>query len=292
MTGILSSPDLWIDAAGGAAQVALALFLLLTRGRNARSFALFMGANGLAFFLRNLVPHSHPAFPLLGGTIWGSLNWLAAVALVVASTRWPKRPNTTSPAAFVAVTLIALSWLSAPRSVTVLVLGGSAVYAAVAYVLVILLLGTRGATERSLVEAALLTAVLTPNSGLHAGVGLVARTSIYSVAHTVVLLTVAAAWLLRLPRRDVWRPALELAGLVTLLTVVGGVAAVVMLGSQAAVQNAGVYGLGRAAAVLLAAQALGQNWIFAKEEDVLRPRDASYYKKLPSRRRVARRFGG
>lgn len=141
MTGILSSPDLWIDAAGGAAQVALALFLLLTRGRNARSFALFMGANGLAFFLRNLVPHSHPAFPLLGGTIWGSLNWLAAVALVVASTRWPKRPNTTSPAAFVAVTLIALSWLSAPRSVTVLVLGGSAVYAAVAYVLVILLLG-------------------------------------------------------------------------------------------------------------------------------------------------------
>lgn len=274
MSGFLSSRDLWVDATGGAAQLALALYLLLTRGRNGRGFALFIGANGLAFFLRNLIPHSHPAFPLLGGTIWGSLNWLAALALVVTFAHRSEGPKANTPAALVAVTLIALSWSSAPRSVTLLTFGGSAVYAAVVYALVILLITTRGAQQRTLVEAALLTAVLTPNAGLHAGVGLVARTSIYNVAHTMVLLLVAAAWLLQLPRHDMWRPAPALAGLVTLLSVVAGIAAVLVLGTQAAVQNAGVYGGGRVLTVLLAAHALAHDRIFAREEHVLRPRAA------------------
>ena len=196
------------------------------------------------------------------------------MALVVTFARRSEGPKADTPAALAAVTLIVLYWISAPRSVTVLVFGGSAVYAAVMYALVILLLTTRRAEQTTFVEAALLTAVLTPNSALHAGVGLVARTSLYNVAHAMALLLVAAAWLLRLSRHDTWRPAPALAGLVTFLMLVAGTAAVLVLGTQAAVQNAGVYGIGRVMAVLLAAHAIGHDRIFAKQEHGLRPRAA------------------
>jgi hypothetical protein len=78
------APGAWIDMLGGAAQIALAVYLLRSRrGAAVVGFAVFFALNGFAFLLGNIVPRSHPMFPLLRLTLWGTLNWMALGSVLV-----------------------------------------------------------------------------------------------------------------------------------------------------------------------------------------------------------------
>ena len=269
MGGFLSNAGLWIDALGGAAQVALALYVFARArsGRDADAFALFFGANGFAFLLRNLIPHGHALFPLLGLTVWGVLNWVASAALLILSLRWladawRARLPALYAAASVGLVLGVLSWAAAPPSVTLVAFGGAAVYSAVAYVLVLALLSSAGDDEARITEAAFFTAVLGVNSALHAGVSVVGGGSVYNFAHAAVLLFLAVAWLLRVRGARGWRPAAALASALTGAGLCVGAAAAAALGSVAAVQDSGIYGVGRMLSAAVAAYALNRKRMF------------------------------
>lgn len=250
---MLGNAGLWIDTLGGAAQLIFALYLVSKAGANTRGilFALFFGLNGLAFLLRNLVPHGHALFPLVGGTIWGALNWVAAGALVTLSlTGSATRPLSRLIAGLAAATLAILSWASAPASVTLLVFGGRAVYASVAFALVLLL------TEKDIRASAFLTLVLVVNSALHSGVGVVATGSVYDFTHAALLLAVGCGWLFWKQSGRAWETRWTglTSGAVIFFLSVGAITAF-LLESQRAVQDSGLYGIGRiisAAAALVA----------------------------------------
>src|SRR5919198_1291631 len=169
--------------------------------------------------------------------------------------RWAGRPRSRWPctcwrarlpalyaAASVGLVLGVLSWAAAPPSVTLVAFGGAAVYSAVAYVLVLALLSGAGDDEARITEAAFFTAVLGVNSALHAGVSVVGVGSVYNFAHAAVLLCLAVAWLLRVRGARGWRPAAALASALTGVGVCVGAAAAA-LGSVAAVQDSGIYGV-------------------------------------------------
>lgn len=243
---MLSDWGLWIDSLGGAAQLLFALYLVSRRGatRQAILFALFFGLNGLAFLLRNLIPHGHALFPLLGGTVWGALNWLAAVTVIVFSLVGSRlRLFSQSIAVLVGVTLAVLSWASAPPSVTLVAFGGGAVYAAVATALIVLLADINGSVDVR--SRALLTAILVVNSALHAGVGIVTRGSLYNYAHAGTLVAISLGWLFWRQTQGGSPGCVVLAvGAGPLLLLFGGMTAY-SLGSQRAVQDSGLYGIGR-----------------------------------------------
>lgn len=260
---MLGNPGLWIDALGGAAQLLFAVYLVSKAGANTRAilFALFFGLNGLAFLLRNLIPHEHALFPLLGGTIWGALNWFSAGALVTFSlTGSAARPIFRLIAGLAATTLAVLSWASAPASVTLLVFGGSAVYAAIAFALVLLL------AEKDIRASALLSLILVVNSALHAGVGVVARGSVYNFTHAALLLAVGCGWLFWKQGGSTWETRWTglASGAVIFFLSVGGITAY-LLESQRAVQDSGLYGMGRIIAAATALVAL-RDTVFGKRQ--------------------------
>lgn len=264
MHGFLSNTGLWLDSLGGAAQFLLALYILafIRLAWASAAFALFVGANGLAFLLRNLIPHEHALFPLLGLTVWGSLNWVASAALLILSATWLDTTPRRWLAAFtvsaaIGVTLALLNWASAPPSMNLFVFGGPAVYSVIAYLLVLIALTTRTSDQ---LAAALLTAVLAINSSLHAGAGLVGRGSIYNFAHLAGLLGLALLWLSR--ARGERRGAAAVAAVVLGAGLLVGIVAATALGSQAAVQNSGLYGIGRLLAVAVAVLAVNRQRFF------------------------------
>ena len=246
---MLGDIGLWIDALGGLAQVAAGIYAL---SRRAFSFALFFGLNGLAFLLRNLVPHEHRLFPLLGGSVWGALNWIALLFVVVLTLGWPRAAATRAVGAVIAILLAALAWKAAPASVNLLVFGGLAIYAGTALLLVVL--ARHGANAPRHRDAALLTAAVAINSALHAGVGVAAAATMYYAAHTVVLGAIAALWIVCALRHG--EKSASLAAAVLIVGVALGALLAVALHTQKAVQDSGAYGSGRVIASAIACYAL------------------------------------
>lgn len=276
MDNVLVSPGAWVDVLGGGAQVVVSVYLVrLRRGAAALSFAAFVALNGLAFLFGNLVARSHPLFPILRLTTWGTLNWMALVAVLVTAaslaTRLRRQHTAFAVACIVAGTLALLSWASTPPSVTTIAFGGSAVYAAVAALLVVcLFLAFRGG---SIVwDAPLLVAMTAINSGLHAGVALSARANAYAAAHAALLVVMAGLWL-RSPADVVAR--LVAAGSL-LIPLIFGFASISILGSQAAVQDSGLYGIGRILSASIGVIALQRGFLFREPRSAAAAPSAFY----------------
>lgn len=262
MDRVLVSPGAWIDVLGGAAQVVLSIYLVRSRrGTAVVGFAAFFALNGLAFLVGNLVPRGHPQFPMLRLTAWGMLNWMAFVALLATAASLlrmlGRRYLAFAVASVVASTLALLSWVSAPQSITAIAFGGSAVYAGVAALLIVcLFLAFDGGTWVS--DASVLVAMTAINSGLHVGVALSARVNAYTIAHAAVLIAMAGLWL-----RSEADVAARLAAAASLLLPVGlGFASIMILQSQVAVQDSGLYGIGRMCSVLIGTIALQRGFLF------------------------------
>lgn len=251
-----------IDLLGGAAQVALAGHLLRSRrGALALALSAFLALNGLAFVSGNLVPRGHPMFPLLRLTVWGTLNWIAFVAVVVTAAMLARRSRQAHVPLAVAgattCTVAVLSWVSAPPSVTPVAFGGAAAYAGVAGLLVVCgACASRGG--RAARDASILVTMTAVNSGLHAGVALAAGADAYATVHAGLLIALGGWWLLG----EADLPAKLQAAAALWIPVAAGFAFLLLLGSVGAVQDSGLYGFGRMISVVAGAAALQRGLLF------------------------------
>lgn len=262
----------------GVAQLGFGIWLVLRGPRSTltTSFALYFGANGIAYVFFNIAMPGQRTPKSLAVQGWAAFNWIATIAVVVFASSLIRnarhRKLTTLAGVSVGGIVLAAELLSSHQSFVQF--GGTAIYASTA--LVLGALPILFMTESGMAQAtAWLGAALAINSVDHLGAGVITRSAPW-LMQVAAMGIVLALWIIAaFTRKEAnWKPMFLVVACL-IVPFLAGALVTEAAGSYVGMQRSGFIGIGRLVATALLAYSTARARLFSCSQQPVRAANAS-----------------